>query len=126
MKHTGITKIILALAALFLFGGVCGYALSNRPAERLATKAGWEERWLELRQREDIERLKLTPEQVAQARVSYDQLRADIRKLREQTARGLYRAVSAQGRTLAEQLTPEQREEFSKLTEERRARFPRK
>ncbi len=126
MKRTGTLKILLALAALFLFGGVCGYAVSNRPAERLATKTGWEERWLELRIREDIERLKLTPEQAEQARPSYDQLRADILKLREQTARSLFRAVSAQGRTLSQQLTPEQQQEFLKLTEERRARFPRK
>jgi len=124
MTRTGTTKIILSLAALFLLGGVCGYAFSNRQTERPAKRANWEERWMELRQREDIERLKLTPEQVARARPAYDQLLADIRKVREQTAHGIFRAVSAQGRTLAEQLTPEQRQEYQKLTEERRARFP--
>ena len=124
MMRPGTAKIILSLAALFLLGGVCGYAVSNRQADRPAAKAPWEERWMELRQREDIERLKLTPEQVAQARPAYDQLLADIRKVREQTARGIFRAVSTQGRTLSEQLTPEQREEHLKLTEERRARFP--
>jgi Spy/CpxP family protein refolding chaperone len=125
MTRPGTTKVILSLAALFLLGGVCGYAVSNRQTERFSTKANWEERWMELRIREDIERLKLTPEQAAQARPSYDQLLADIRKVREQTARGIFRAVSTQGRTLSEQLTPEQREEYLKLTEERRARFPR-
>jgi hypothetical protein len=126
MTRTGTTKIILSLAALFLFGGVCGYALSNRQTDRPATEARWEERWLELRQQEDIERLNLTPEQVAQARPSYDQLLTDIQRVRAQTARGIYRAVSAQGRTLSEQLTPEQRQEYLKLTEERRSRFRRK
>jgi Spy/CpxP family protein refolding chaperone len=125
MKHTGITKVVLCLTALFLLGGVCGYALSTRQTDRRAPKAAWEEHWTQLRLREDIERLKLTPEQVAQARPSYDQLLADIRKVREQTARGIFRAVSAQGRMLSEQLTPEQREEYLKLTEERRSRFPR-
>ena len=125
MIRPGTTKIILSLAALFLLGGVCGYAFSNRQTERPAAKAHWEERWMELRQREDIERLKLTPEQVTQARPAYDQLLADIRRVREQTGRGIFRAVSTQGRTLSEQLTPEQREEYLKLTEERRARFPR-
>lgn len=126
MTRTGTAKIILSLAALFLFGGVCGYALSNRQTSAPATEARWEERWLELRLQEDIERLKLTPEQVTQARPSYDQLLTDIQKVRAQTARGIFRAVSTQGRTLSEQLTAEQRQEYLKLTEERRSRFRRK
>ena len=78
---------------------------------------------MESRVREDIERLKLTPEQIARSRPSYDQLLADIRNVREQTAHGIFRAVSAQVRILSEQLTPEQRQEYQKLTEERRSRF---
>jgi hypothetical protein len=123
MTRTGTTKIILSLVTLFLLGGVCGYAFSNRQADSSAAKAPWEERWMELRIREDIERLKLTPEQVAQARPSYDQLLVDIRRVREQSVRGIFRAVSSQGRSLSEQLTPEQRQEYLKLTEERRSRF---
>jgi hypothetical protein len=103
---------------------VCGYAFAHHQTDRLSTKANWEEGWMERREREDIERPKLTPEQIARSRPSYDQLLADIRKVREQTAHGIFRAVSAQGRTLSEQLTPEQRQEYLKLTEERRARFP--
>lgn len=125
MSRSSIAKIILALVALFLLGGVCGYAFSNRPVDQADAKARWEESWTEARLREDIERLKLTPEQVAQARPLYDQLLADIGKVREQTARGIFRAVTTQGRALTEQLTPEQRQEFQKLSEERRARFPR-
>ena len=53
MMRPGTTKIILSLTALFLLGGVCGYAFSNRQTERPAAKAHWEERWMELRQRED-------------------------------------------------------------------------
>lgn len=125
MKQKLILQIVFILIGLFFTGGVCGYAFSNRQTDRPASNANWEERWMELRQREDIERLKLTPEQIAQARPAYDQLLADIRRVREQTAHGIFRAVSAQGRTLSDQLTPEQREEYLKLTEERRARFPR-
>ncbi|HEV7405265.1 MAG TPA: hypothetical protein VGO11_20140 [Chthoniobacteraceae bacterium] len=125
MTRTGPTKIILALAALFFLGGVCGYAFSNRQAEPPATSGRWEDRWVEQRLREDLERLKLTPDQVAQTRPSYDQLLADVRQVREQTARGMFRAVSAHRQTLSEQLTPEQREEFQKLSAERRARMPR-
>src|SRR5439155_14263212 len=51
MMRPGTTKIILSLTALFLLGGVCGYAFSNRQTERPAAKAHWEERWMELRQR---------------------------------------------------------------------------
>src|SRR4051812_36888136 len=125
MTRTGPTKIILALAALFFLGGVCGYAFSNRQTDRAATNARWEDRWVDQRLQEDITRLKLTPEQVAQSRPSYDQLLADVRQVREQTARGIFRAVSAHRQTLSEQLTPEQREEFQKLSAERRARMPR-
>ena len=124
MTRTATPKVILCLIVLFLLGGVCGYSFSNRQVERPSSKVRWEEQWLDLRQREDIARLKLTPEQVAQARASYDQLLADLRKVREQTAHGIFRAVSAQGQALSQQLTPEQRDGFQKLTEERRARFP--
>src|SRR4051812_16904655 len=124
MTRTGPLKIILALAALFFLGGVCGYAFSNRQVEDSWVRERqltWEERWVEQRQREDLERLKLTPEQVAQTRASYDQLLADVRQVREQTARGMFRAVSSHRQTLSEQLTPVQRAEFQKLSEERRA-----
>src|SRR4051794_4965930 len=128
MTRTGPLKIILALAALFFLGGVCGYAFSNRKTEDgwvRERQPTWEDRWVEQRLREDIERLKLTPEQIAQTRPSYDQLLADVRLVREQTARGIFRAVSAHRQTLSEQLTPEQRQEFQKLSEERRACMPR-
>jgi Spy/CpxP family protein refolding chaperone len=125
MTRTGTLKVILCLAALFLLGGVCGYAFSNRQADRAATSTRWEDRWVEQRLQEDIQRLKLTPEQIAQARPAYDELLADVRKVREQTARGIFQAVSTQRRSLSEQLTPEQRAEFQKLSEERRARMPR-
>src|SRR5947209_9598529 len=104
MTRTGPTKIILALAALFLLGGVCGYAFSTRQADRAATAGRWEDRWVEQRLREDIARLKLTPEQVAQTRPAYDQLLVDVRQVREQTARGIFRAVSAHRQTVSQQL----------------------
>lgn len=126
MTRPGPAKIILSLIALFFLGGVCGYVFADHQPAPPPTKGQWEEQWMEMRMHEDMERLKLTPEQVALVRPTYDQLVADLRRLREQTARGLFRAVSAQGRTLAEQLTPEQREEYQKLTQERRARFPRR
>jgi Spy/CpxP family protein refolding chaperone len=128
MTRPSPTKIIFALAALFFLGGVCGYAVSHRQTgDRWAgeRQLAWEDRWVEQREREDIERLKLTPEQIAQTRPAYDRLLADVRKVREQTARGIFRAVSAHRQTLSEQLTPEQRQEFQKLSEERRARTPR-
>lgn len=126
MTRPGPTRIILSLIALFFLGGVCGYVFADHQPDLPPSKGHWEEQWMELRMREDVERLKLTPEQVGQVRPTYDQLLADIRRLREQTARGLFRAVSAQGRTLSEQLTAEQREEYQKLTQERRARFQRR
>lgn len=123
MKSTGFFKVAACLAVLFVLGGVCGYALSfSRPVQRVQ-RARLEQRWLEAKEREDAERLKLTAEQQEKVRPIYQQLTADIRRVREQAAREIGEAMRRHGRALRQELTPEQQEEFNRLMEERRAHW---
>ena len=120
MKSLGI---IACLVTLFGFGGVCGFAVSNRHWNRAIQRAHWEEKWLEARKREDAQRLNLTPEQSKQLAPLYDQLLSDIRNIREEAAHNIVQAVLRQGRAMTQDLTPEQLEKFSKLSDERRDRW---
>ncbi len=123
MMTTGVLKVGASLLALFLFGGVCGFAVATRRLTNPAVRAQLEERWIEARQRDDAARLALSPEQSAAARPSYEQLLADIRAVRAAAATGVIDAAIKQGRTLWPQLTPAQQQEFLRLAEERRARL---
>ena len=123
MNTFRIVKILTGFAVLFGLGGVCGSAISSRPAVAAARQAQREESWVNARMREDAERLKLTPAQIEAARPLYDQMLADFRSVREEATRGLVQAAVKQGRALWTQLTPEQQQEFEKLSAERRARW---
>lgn len=114
-------KIIVCLVALFLFGGVCGAVLTARWARQSAQRVHWEHRWIHERMTEDATRLKLTPEQIEKARPLYDQMLADLRKIREDAGRSIIDAGVQHARNLAQVLTPEQQQEFQKLSEQRRA-----
>ena len=123
MIPAGIFKVGLSLTALFTFGGVCGFAVATRRMANPTVRAQMEERWIESRQREDAARLKLTPAQVEQVRPGYQQLLADVRLVRETAGQGLIDAGAKQSRSLWLQLTPEQQQEYQRLTEERRAQL---
>ena len=114
-------KVIVCLVALFLLGGVCGAVLSARWLSQPAHRVHWEERWVQERMREDATRLKLTPEETEKARPLYDQMLADLRKIREDAGRSILDAGVKHARNLAHVLTPEQQQqEFQKLSEQRR------
>jgi hypothetical protein len=115
-------KIGASLAALFLLGGVSGFSLATRHLTDPAVRARLEDRWIETRQRDDAARLKLTPDQINQVAPSYQHMLTDIRAVRESATAGVIDAVKKQGRTMWSQLTPEQQQEFLKLSEERRVR----
>lgn len=120
MISTAMLKVGLSLTALFVFGGVCGFAVATRRMANPTVRSQMEERWIEARRREDARRLKLTPGQVEQVRPMYQQMAADVRTVREAAARGLIEAGLKQAQSLKLQLTPEQQQEFQRLTEERR------
>jgi len=113
-------KIVISLTALFVFGVVSGVALSkNLPVSR--PRPTPEDVFLQRRFREDVERLKLTPEQAEKFRASYRELGEQIRVVREETnerVRSLYARHTAR---LLPILSSEQRREYRQLIEERRA-----
>jgi Spy/CpxP family protein refolding chaperone len=124
MITSAFAKVGLCLGALFLCGGVCGFTVANRRLANPAARDQMEERWIEGRLREDTRRLQLTPEQVAQVRPLYEQMRADLRAVREEAARGVMAAAKKQSGAVRSFLTPAQQQEFSRLNDERRARLP--
>jgi hypothetical protein len=123
MNTLRLTKVLAGFAALFVLGSVFGFAVSSRPTVAAATQARWEEQWIRSRLNEDARRLKFTPEQIERARPLYDQMLADIRRVREEAARGLVEAAVKQGRALWQELTPEQQKELEKISAERRLRL---
>jgi Spy/CpxP family protein refolding chaperone len=118
------TKIIVCLLTLFVLGAASGVGLTKtthppRPAQRV-----WSEQaWLERRFAEDVQRLKLTPEQQDSLRGQYDGLASDMRAIREETAMKVRELFVKKGTEIYRTLTPAQREEYSKLNQERRARW---
>ena len=71
--------IIGSLIALFVFGGVCGFAVALRVVKNTLS----EQHFIQQRMGEDSERLKLTPEQVEKAKPTYDQMQKDLTKVKE-------------------------------------------
>jgi hypothetical protein len=123
MISASMLKVGASLAALFVFGGVCGFTIATRRMTNPVVRAQLEERWIEARRRDDAARLKLTAEQAEQVRPTYQQMLADIRAVRETAAVGVIDAAKKQGRVMWSQLTPEQQQEFLRLSEERRAQM---
>ena len=118
------TKVIICLLALFLLGAVSGVGLTKTTPTPRPVQRGWSERaWLERRFTEDVQRLKLTPEQQDFLRVQYDGLASDMRAIREDTAVKVRELFVKRGAEIYRTLTPVQREEYSKLNQERRARW---
>ena len=116
-------KLILLLVAQFVLGGLCGVILATRPWFIKGVQTRAEERWIATRWREDRTRLKFTPEQESRVRPTYDKMLADVRRMHEATRENLIEIARTQARSLWPELTPEQQQEFTRLSEERKARL---
>jgi hypothetical protein len=126
MTPAALAKVGLSLTALFVFGGVCGFAIATRRWSNPTVRARLEDRWIEARRREDAMRLKLTPDQLERVGPVYQQMLADIRAVRENAGAGVVDAAKKQARGMWPLLTPEQQQEFLRLSEERQAQLQRK
>lgn len=114
--------ITLSLLALFILGGVCGFAVAAGIVKNTLN----EEHLVEQRMNEESRRLHLTTAQIEKAKPGYDQLRRDLSKVKADTIAAITEAVIKQGADLAAILSTEQQAEFKKLIDERRARFEKK
>ena len=126
MTRPGPTRIILSLARPLLSrrasAATCLRIARPNPAEQRPLGGAW----MELRVREDMDRLKLTPEQVAQ--VPSHRMISSWRTS-EGAGANRPRAFPCRIHPRAHPFGaahPEQRQEYAKLTQERRARFPRR
>jgi Spy/CpxP family protein refolding chaperone len=118
------TKVIICLFALFAFGAASGIGITKSVQPSRAAQRAWSEQaWLERRYAEDVQRLNLTPEQQETLRGHYDGLASGMREIREQTAKQVRELFAKRGADVWKTLTPEQREAYRKLNEERRARW---
>jgi Spy/CpxP family protein refolding chaperone len=118
------TKVIICLFALFAFGAASGIGITKTTQPSRAAQRAWsEEAWLERRFAEDVQRLNLTPEQQEALRGQYDELTSDLRVIREDTAKKVRELFAKKGTDVWKTFTPEQREAYRKLNEERRARW---
>ncbi|RFC41655.1 MAG: hypothetical protein DVB23_003365 [Verrucomicrobia bacterium] len=126
MNSKSILRIVACLTALFLLGGVCGYATSGRldPRPSYPRSTQWAERWMEQRMVEDFQRIGATPEQQDELRPIYGRLLAEFNAIQEESAQKVSDSFKRHGRDVWMKLTPEQREEFQKVNQERRNRAP--
>lgn len=111
--------IVVSLLCLFLFGGVCGFAV----ALRIFRNSLNEENIVNQRIAEETRRLELTPEQLEKAKPAYDQLKEDLSAVKREALRSIAQAAVTQTVELSKVLTPEQMDKLQKLSEERRVKF---
>jgi uncharacterized membrane protein len=114
-------KLLIAvlLLFLFLFGGVCGFTV----ALRMSRNSLNEESMVNQRIAEETRRLKLTPEQLENAKPAYDQLKRDLAEVKRETRQKIAQVSVAQTLELSKILTSEQMDKLQKLCDERRTKF---
>lgn len=124
MKTNSTSTILSCLAALFLLGGVCGYAMSGRIATRWTGRVSsdWTERWRERRITADFAVLQPTPAQEEKLRPIYDKLIAEFHAIQEESAQRVNESFRRFNRDVREHLTPEQRQRQRELIRQRRLR----
>ncbi len=119
-------KILICLITLFMLGAASGAGLTRSVQTGPPKSPGWlESSWMEKRLGEDALRLNLSPEQKNAFRSQYSELAAELRGIREETAKKVRDSLQKRVPLLARELSEEQREEFRKMNEERRARWRR-
>jgi Spy/CpxP family protein refolding chaperone len=128
MNVKTIVKIVSCLTGLFLLGSVCGFAMSGRVATARGPAAfsgggQWIERWLDRRMAGDFATIEATPEQQAELRASYDDLRAELEAIRKESAMKVTAAITRHRQGMWSKLTPEQRKALWQSNQERRTRY---
>ena len=125
MNRKSIAKIIACLAALFVFGGVCGAALAGRTvtaAPAWSRQADWANRWVQQCMTKDLAAIRPTPELEAKLRPIYEHLLTDVQTIQKEAATKVTEALRQHGREITAQLTPEQLQAFQKVHQPRRKR----
>jgi Spy/CpxP family protein refolding chaperone len=125
MKRTN-TSLFLFVFLIFSAGAVGGLALNQGRARREQSAQVMalhraEEAWLQRKQDLYAAELGLTPDQLASLKPALDQSRSDFRALREKAAEDARRIMAEHYRAVRRVLTPEQREKFNQLVQNKAA-----
>jgi uncharacterized membrane protein len=111
--------IVISLLCLFIFGGVCGFAVALRMSKNSLN----EENMVNQRIAEETRHLQLTPEQLEKAKPAYEQLKRDLAEVKRETRQKIAQASVSQTLELSRILTSEQMDKLQKLCDERRTKF---
>jgi hypothetical protein len=112
-NNSMLSKAVLLLLALFLTGGVSGYAVSSRlnvgrPAWTQTRE--WAKAWVERRIEQDIAATDATPAQQAAIKASYDKLLAEFLVVQAEASNQMTVAFKRHGAEVGKILDAKQRE----------------
>ena len=116
-------KVILALLALFTLGAATGSVITLKVVKRVIESRTNPERMSQSLLAEYQRRLKLTPEQVEKIRPILQRTGREMWELRTEMSRRTFQVIRLSHEDIAAELTPEQREEFTRLNRETRERL---
>lgn len=116
-------KVILALVALFLIGGVTGTAVTLKVVKQIVANRSNPERVPQLMLHEYERRLDLTPEQVEKIRPIMQRTGREMWELRAEMTGRTFQIIRHSNEQIAAELTPEQQKRFEELKTELRERY---
>jgi Spy/CpxP family protein refolding chaperone len=122
---SGRTKLILALVGIFLAGTIAGAAIMFGVGRRVQQVRATPEQWTPLMLERMTGELALTPEQRDVLKPILQRGTDEVRLLRQASMRQTVEILARVEREVGEHLTPEQKQRYDQLREERRERFRR-
>ncbi len=116
-------KVILALVAIFITGGVTGTAVTLKVVKQIVASRTDPERMPGRMLREYEQRLGLTTEQVEKIRPVLQRAGREMAQLRTEMAGRSFQVIRRSNEEIAAELTPEQQKLFEELRAELRERY---
>ena len=116
-------KVILALVALFITGGVTGTAVTLKVVKQIVANRTDPERMPGRMLHEYEKRLGLTPEQVEKIRPMLQRAGREMAQLRMEMAGRSFQVIRRSNEEIVAELTPEQQKLFEELKGELRERY---
>ena len=115
-------KVVLALCGLFVLGAATGSVITLKVVKHVIEARTNPERMSQNLLGEYERRLKLTPEQISKIRPILQRTGREMWELRTEMSGRTFQAIRLSHEEIAAELTPEQREEFTRLNREMRER----
>lgn len=116
------SRLILSLVSVFVLGNLSGIILAKRLSKRMLSAKN-QAASLDRHFKEDARRLALRPEQEPQVRECYASFAADLQSIRRDASIKARDSFNTHAGRVGALLDPSQSERFSKLNQERLARW---